>query len=199
MNQWQFVAVFLGLLFSISLSSQTVEIPDACLEMAIRHNLKKPVGEITVADMESLTELDASLLVGRQLETPRIRSLEGIESAVNLTLLDLSGLPPFLEERAYIDVVDFSSLANLSKLRTLDLGSNYLQVDFTVPTGLISLTTLTLSQNRLTGLTLPNDMTSVVELNLQGNDLSTLLIPAEYSELERLFLSGNRFSYLGMN
>ena len=50
--------------------AQTVDIPDPGLHAAIRTALNKPTGDITIADMESLTVLDGrphrNHLVGRR-------------------------------------------------------------------------------------------------------------------------------------
>lgn len=64
-----------------SLCAVSVEIPDPGLVAAIRQELNKPDGPITVADMESLTELHAS---NRDIE-----SIAGLEAARYLTRLEL--------------------------------------------------------------------------------------------------------------
>ena len=56
--------------------AQVVDIPDPGLQAAIRVALNKPAGDITVADMESLMELDASRRT-RGYDAPYIRSFEG--------------------------------------------------------------------------------------------------------------------------
>jgi hypothetical protein len=77
-------------LSAVNTTAQVVNIPDAGLNAAIRQVLNKPTGDITVADMESLTTLNASLGT-RGWEVPLIDSLEGLQAARNLTHLDLSG------------------------------------------------------------------------------------------------------------
>ena len=54
-----FGLIALFLLFPVGLLAQAVNIPDANLESVVRDALEKPTGEITQADMESLTELTA--------------------------------------------------------------------------------------------------------------------------------------------
>src|SRR5262249_53272663 len=84
--------------------SQPVNIPDPNLETAIRVALNKPSGQITDADMLTLTTLDAS---GRG-----ITNLSGLEAAENLQTLNLS---------ANFQISDISPLAGLTKLQNLDL------------------------------------------------------------------------------
>ncbi len=72
----------------LTLSATTalpVEIPDPELEAKIRSALDKPTGEITQADMESLTILNATASPAHY-----IVDLTGLEAAVNLTILELS-------------------------------------------------------------------------------------------------------------
>src|SRR6188474_926082 len=69
--------------------SAVVDIPDPSLQAAIRATLNKPLGDITAADMEGLTVLDASRTTRGCV--PSIESLEGLQAAINLTSLNLSG------------------------------------------------------------------------------------------------------------
>src|SRR5438046_5423707 len=62
--------------------AQEVSIPDPGLNAAIRDALQKPAGPLTAQDLLSLTNLDARFR--------RVKSLEGLEAAHNLTTLDLS-------------------------------------------------------------------------------------------------------------
>ena len=90
----------------------TVSIPDARLEAAVRDTLGKPSGGLTVEDMERLSRLD---LGGRG-----VRDLTGLETALNLTWLNLSvdgGLPTNAPERA----LDIAVLAQLTRLEYLNL------------------------------------------------------------------------------
>jgi len=63
-----------------------VHIPDPILPAFVRDTLNKPSGDITVADMESMTVLDASRATRGCV--PSIESLEGLQAAINLTCLD---------------------------------------------------------------------------------------------------------------
>ena len=115
-------SVIVALVFGAAsfLSAQTVEIPDPGLQAAIREALNKPAGEITVADMESLTELDASIFAPGRSYALLIHSLEGLEAARNLTTLQLNGSQVFLFPS--IAVEDFSPLKDLTSLMFSEKG-----------------------------------------------------------------------------
>ena len=82
-----------------------VSFADANLEGAVRQVLGKPEGELTSADLASLTRLDATGL--------SIQSLAGLEHATALSYLELPVNP----------ISDVSPLVSLTNLETLDLGS----------------------------------------------------------------------------
>ena len=64
---------------------QVVDIPDPVLTRIIQAELDKPTGDITVEDMESLTELDASCGARKAIFSlywpPQIGNLHGLEAA----------------------------------------------------------------------------------------------------------------------
>jgi hypothetical protein len=74
--------------------AQIIEIPDPELRAVIRKTLNKPSGVLTVADLGRLTVLDVSR-ARRGTVAPVIRSLQGLQAARNLTLLNLSGANVF--------------------------------------------------------------------------------------------------------
>src|SRR5210317_544668 len=85
------------LVATVQAGAQVVEIPDAELEKVIRHHLAKPTGDILRADMEGITTLDASWNARLQYassadgaDPAAIRSLEGLQAAINLEVLDFS-------------------------------------------------------------------------------------------------------------
>src|SRR5215470_13690404 len=71
----------ISMVFLVAAQAQTVSIPNAGLDAAIRAALQKPVGPLTVPDMLSLTELNAT--------NRNIQSIEGLETARNLSALRL--------------------------------------------------------------------------------------------------------------
>src|SRR5262245_11513552 len=124
-----FLLVILGFTL-ITAKAQTVEISDANLKAAIWQALGKqpPPGVLTVTDMQSLTNLDASY--------SGIRSIEGLQYARNLTSLNLSGNL----------LTDVSLPSELINLNVLDLGTNQLST-LSFPGGLTGLTYLNLGHN----------------------------------------------------
>lgn len=91
--------------------SQIVTIPDANLEMAIRKQLNKMQGDITVEDMESLQFLYAS--------NREISNLEGLQYAVNLIVLLLPGN----------NIHDVSLLMGLDNLIEINVSYNRLDLN----------------------------------------------------------------------
>ena len=158
-----------------------VEVPDPILQAAIRTTLNKPTGDITAADMESLTVLDASRTTRGCAAS--IQSLEGLQAAINLTSLNLSGewyedffVSPWFDTcatPAVLNTGDLSPLSPLGKLQSLFLFGNGLS-NLTLPTGLTNLQTLELFQNTfayqnaLRNLALPEDMTNLRVLSVNG-------------------------------
>ena len=90
----------------VGINSDSVYIPDPNLEAAIRDELNKSAGDITVTDMESLLYLYASYR--------DIKMLTGLEYAVNLEGLYLD----------YNQLTDISALSGLVNLRSLYLDYN---------------------------------------------------------------------------
>jgi len=165
-------------------ATQVVNIPDPGLLAAIRVALNKPTGDITVADMESLTGLDASRQA-RGHDAPLIHSLEGLQTARNLTQLNLNGGGV---DSPNIATGDFSPLAGLTKLTTLHLEGNQL-ASLSLPAGLSRLTELHLRGNQLTSLTLPEGLANLRYLGVLENPITYLAVP-ESMDLNQLALEG---------
>ena len=103
------LTLFFLVCFSIPLTvtAQTVDIPDPNLRAAIEAQLGKASGAtITTADMANLTELTA--------RNASIRDLTGLEAATNLTRLNLS----------FNSISDISTVTGLTNLEHLSLGNN---------------------------------------------------------------------------
>ena len=130
--------------------AQEVSVPDASLDAAIRDALQKPSGPLTQQDLLSLTNLQA--------RARGIRSLEGLEAAANLTVLDL-------RSNSLSAVIVPSGL---TKLATLDLGQNPL-ANCTIPESLTNLQRVLMEAAALTDLTLPPNLTMLTELSLPRN------------------------------
>ncbi|MBU7594532.1 leucine-rich repeat domain-containing protein [Metabacillus halosaccharovorans] len=131
-------------------STETVTIPDSALKRAITQQLGIQTDHITITDIESLTELDASY--------QNIENLSGLEKAVNVTKLNLSGnefedvdLLKNLTKLETLDisltnVTDLSPLAALTSLRDIDI--SYLELETILPLKDLSLTSITMFGDR---------------------------------------------------
>ncbi len=169
-----------------------VTIPDEVLRQAVRDALNKPEGDITCADMASLTELRQR---GRQgengLPNRFVENLEGLQYAVNLTTLQLMGnltlkdISPLSTLTKLVDldlsgnrIGDIGPLSTLVNLTRLDLGFNLNIEDVGPLSGLTGLETLVLNINRIADLTPLRNLTNLRRLDLGTNfvaDLSPLV------------------------
>lgn len=181
---------------------EPVVFADSRLEDAIRTALDK-AGPLTLADMVSLTSLDAR---GYSIE-----SLSGIECFSEVTELDLG------YGGASNQITNFAPLRYLKKLAHLDLTRNPVQT--LEPLGeLPSLQRLTLSDDAVDSVSLSPlaSAPALVRLDLDGNELgdltplgkiatlrevwltnSALTVPASLSsitQVERLYLSGTQLT-----
>ena len=107
--------------FVSSTFAQEVTVPDPGLNAAIREVLQKPAGPLTENDMLNLTVLSACCR--------GINSIQGLETARNLTILDL-------HSNSLTNCVVPNSLTNL---HIIDLFQNQL-ASFVVPAALSNLT-----------------------------------------------------------
>jgi formylglycine-generating enzyme required for sulfatase activity len=134
--------------------AQEISIPDPGLNAAIRDALQKPAGPLTAQDLLTLTNLDAS--------RRNVRTINGLEAAGNLVLLELQ-----------INRITNSSLPNqLTKLMVLDLSANPL-TNFSIPNALTNLTSLTMEGAGLTNLSLPTGLRRLDTLDLESNELAS--------------------------
>lgn len=125
----------LGILVCLAVSSSGcfcigpgVSIPDEALDSAIRAELGKPFGCLSIADLLEVTELQASSL--------RIRSLEGLQFCTNLLIANLHDN----------EISSLDAIAGLGNLTYLDVSSNNV-TNIEAVTGLFFLRTLVLDDN----------------------------------------------------
>ncbi|MCM3443798.1 leucine-rich repeat domain-containing protein [Metabacillus halosaccharovorans] len=144
-------------------STETVTIPDSALKRAIKQQLGIQTNEITVTDIESLTELDASY--------QNITNLSGLEKAVNVTSLNISG-----NEFENVDV-----LKNLTKLESLDISLTSL-TDLTPLAALTSLRNIDISYLELNTISPLKDL-SLSSITMYGDRY--FLLKDEVAELEK--------------
>ena len=123
-----------------------VAIPDEILEDAIREKLGKSSGNLTCADLESLTSLREDGFIG---------NFEGLQYAVNLTFLN-------------VRISDLSPLRTLTNLKQLYLYTSYIS-DLSPLQNLTGLEKLYLQFNRISDLSPLENLTNLKELDLSGN------------------------------
>ena len=144
------------LIFPLTTSAQTVNIPDANLRAAITEALgKAPNARITAGEMARLTRLEA-----RNME---IRDLTGLETATNLEDLRL----------LHNLISDISPLAGLTKAHRIWVGHNVVS-DLSPLKDLINLTSLGLEHNLISDLSPLESLINLRDLNLSHNAISDL-------------------------
>src|SRR5580765_8471237 len=131
-----------------------VSIPDPGLNAAVRDALHKPAGPLTEQDLLSLTNLSAG--------ARNISTLQGLQAAGNLKILDLDNN----------SVTDFSLAGALTNLTILDLFNNRL-THFALSNTLPNLTILDLGFNSLAQCSIPDGMSNLDTLFLEGNLLTS--------------------------
>ena len=177
--------------------AQTVDIPDPNLRATIENLRGKTSGAtITVADMLTLTELFAP--------NANISDLTGLESATNLTSLNLDAEYVWTEER-YINsnsVSDLSPLAGLTNLTELSLGGNNI-TDISPLAELANLTELSLDSNNITDISPLAGLANLTELSLRGNstisDISPLVANTGLGRGDRVNVKGNFLNSLSID
>jgi Leucine-rich repeat (LRR) protein len=167
-----FVSFFFTICTAATAAQEIVHFADPQLETAVRQELNRPAGLLTVTDLSQLWILEAS----RQ----DIADLTGLEYAVNLESLNLH----------QNKVEDLDSLAGLSGLRVLNLGGNHIK-NINPLQGLTALEELDLSYNCLKDIGTVKNLTHLRELHLEGNEIYELTPLASLKALEGLFLNGN--------
>ena len=150
-----------------------VEMPDAQLRGLVRDMLAL-AGDaaFTQADLAKLT-----VLYGSQAQ---IADLTGLEHAVNLDQLVLSGNA----------ITDVAALSRLTALTVLDLRDNAIS-DVAPLSALTSLEALHLSDNDVSDVAGLSGLTSLVALELSDNEISDMAPLSSLVALVQLHLAGN--------
>ncbi len=136
-------------------------------------------------DMEALTGLTA---VGSQ--DSKISNLRGLETAINLTSLNLSG-NEISSLSSLSSLASVQSRNNLGPLTTLNLSNNKISSVSSL-SNLTNLTDLNLSSNRISSVSSLSRLTSLTDLNLSTNQISSLSSLSNLISLTSLYLSNNR-------
>lgn len=177
-------------------NQQPVAFEDLNLEQALKTLLNKN-------DDESLTKEDLASLTDVPLAGKGIKSLQGLEYAVNVTRLSLSRN----------QISDISPLSNAVNLTTLDLDSNQIEDikplgkltkltdlsvfrnqinDLSPLAGLVNLNTLSISSNKITDLKPLAGLVNLWRLDAEKNNIKDLAPLSKLTNLLSLDLSSNQ-------
>ncbi len=177
--------------------AQDVEIPDSNLRSVVAESLGANPDRITRVDMRRLERIDA---VYKEIE-----SLEGLQHAPNLRLLDLDGnrisdLTPLVNltslEELGLDrnrVSDISPLAGLINLQVLTTNENRTS-DLTPLANLRNLEVLVIDRNNITDISPLLGLTNLRILKMFSNGISDLTPLTNLTNLEQLELDRNRIT-----
>jgi hypothetical protein len=159
-----------------------VNIPDPYLRLAIRQALHRPSGEITAAEMLSLTSL-TSMHVHDYVHT--ITDLTGLEYAKNLSFLNLN----------YNLITDLTPLSGLTNLTSLHLYENQI-TNISPLAELTKLSRLDLGLNNANDISALKELTKMISLNLHGNGITDISALAGMKNLTTLDLRSNLITAL---
>ena len=166
--------------------SPVVRIPDANLRAAIEAALGKASGApITQAEMATLTRIDAP--------NEGIRSLTGLEHAINLTRLELGGAWADGEWVNSNDISDLAPLSNLTNLTWLFLSNNSIS-DISALSNLTNMTTMGLDVNSISDISALANLANLESLSLNNNSNSDISALSNLTNLESLSLDDNSIS-----
>ena len=148
---------------SVSAAPLTKEESAKFIEVAIRKRIKKPVGELTKADLEKVTELG--------IYNKQLTSVKGLEKLTQLEMLSLRNNK----------LTDVKGLEKLTKLGELYLSDNKL-TDVKGLEKFTQLEELDLGYNKLTDVTGLEKLTKLTRLDLGDN---SDLTKAQIAELQK--------------
>ena len=153
-----FFLVLLALSSSINtVNAAVVIVSDDVLAAKLRETFGlADEADITDTDLESLTTLVTAVVTETD---PQIQSLEGLEFAINLTVVSLIGH----------NISDLDPLTTWTSIETLNLTGNSI-VDLRPLENLTTLTHLYLAQNQIMDVSHLAELTQLADLTLSGND-----------------------------
>jgi uncharacterized repeat protein (TIGR01451 family) len=190
MNKNSFFAVFFLLLGYCGLEAQIVNIPDANFKNALVNTDCVDTTGDAIGDMDADINDNGEIEVSEALavnfiyiEGNSIQSLEGIESFINIQILDCRD--------NQLTALDLQSLNNL---QIMDCSYNQL-ISLNIQ-GLSNLEALSCGANKLTGLNL-QDLGNLQQLDCASNQITSLNLQS-LSNLQSLQLSFNKLTTLNV-
>ena len=156
-----------------AVAEAAVAIPDPNLRAVVLTALNKPKNDLIIpSELATLTRLAK--------RNANISNLTGLESATNLTTLDL-------DEN---NITDISPVVGLTNLTWLLLGGNNIS-DISGLAGLTNLTELSLYNNNISDISAVTELSNLRSLWLSGNNVSDISAVAGLTNLTFLGLGEN--------
>jgi len=196
-----------------AVGTDVIEFNDDVLESLVRESMKRPAGNITIADAEAVTDLEMQMQ-GVDPDQPYIHDLSALRYFTNLTYLGLGYA--VLNADDPTAPIDISPLAGMTKLESLQLGGLVIDdlsivanmpnlksltvfgggklSDITPLSGLTRLQALTLRGNAISDITPLSGLTNLLYLDLQANQVTDVSALSRLTNLQRLFLANNPVS-----
>lgn len=178
------IAILVSCLFLLtSVNAIDVTISDPALEKLIRGKLVKPTGTLSSSDLESLTQLSSNLYDAEDSE--KVKSLEGLEYATNLTELSFLGH----------SFTDLNPLSTLSKLKRLSIRLNP-PINPAPIADLTELVELDLEDSGISNLSFISTLTKLERLYVSRNQIKSLSGIESLSNLLSISASDNQIKSL---
>ena len=167
--------------------AKVVSIPDPNLAAAVREALNMSAGEpVTTHSILNLVKLEA--------RNRGIKSLTGLEHAVNLKAVDLG--EEYISGEGYVNSNAISDFSPLERLTVLELNLARMSGlrDVSALASLINLETLDLNFTDVSDVSALARLTQLKWLSLSGTDVSDVSVLARLTQLNTLHLGGTDVS-----
>ena len=158
---------------------ENVEIPDINLKNAINKELGKDLSYTPQKkDLQKITKLNAWFA--------NITNLKGLEYCTNLEHLDLNG----------DKYTDLTPIANLTKMKTLNIANNKAVTDISCLKNLTNLINLYADNSNISDISVLANMTNLKSLHIPYNSIKSLNGLESCTNLEDLDLNGDKYTDL---
>lgn len=157
--------------------------------------------ELTESEMKNILDLFVDIDYGDET----IKDLTGLEYAVNLKNLNLSGnnitsLEPLSNLTNLLtlylssnDISDISALGNIKSLKCLYLDDNNIS-NIDALSNLTNLTDLSLNSNKISDISMLSNLNKLENLSLGSNNIDNISGLADLTNLKALYLGDNKIS-----
>ncbi len=199
------VSPLLSVTYTVTNENETVVFDDSKIEQMVRAELSKPIGNIRIKELQSITSLNSYTADGY------IKTLSDLDLMPNLEMLILDGETNMLSisqisgktklthlslSNCELDSTEINVLGGLTALETLDLSENDL-TSISVLSNLTSLRYLYLNSNSITDISALSGASELIMLDASNNFISEIPDLSASTKLETLVIAGNTVSDLG--